>query len=88
MPYDVVNDFTPISLLAIGPLIVSTTPSVPANNLKEFFDLVRKDPQKYTFGHTSLGSAEPSGDRVDQARGRRRYADHRLQGHRAGAQPI
>jgi len=36
---------------------VSTTPSVPANNLKDFFDLVRKDPQKYTFGTTSIGSA-------------------------------
>jgi tripartite-type tricarboxylate transporter receptor subunit TctC len=57
VPYDVVKDFTPVSLLAIGPLIVSTTPSVPANNLKDFFDLVRKDPQKYTFGNTSLGSA-------------------------------
>jgi len=57
VPYDVVNDFTPVSLLADGPLIVSTTPSVPASNLKDFFDLVRKDPQKYTFGTTSVGSA-------------------------------
>ncbi len=57
MPFDVVKDFTPITLVSKGPLIVSTTPSVPANNLKEFFDLVRKDPQKYTFGTTSLGSA-------------------------------
>jgi tripartite-type tricarboxylate transporter receptor subunit TctC len=57
VPYDVVNDFTPVSLLADGPLIVSTTPSVPANNLKDFFALVRKDPQKYTFGTTSIGSA-------------------------------
>src|ERR1700730_8713994 len=55
--YDVVKDFTPVTLLAAGPLIVSTTPSVPANNLKEFFDLVRKDPQKYTFATTSVGSA-------------------------------
>jgi tripartite-type tricarboxylate transporter receptor subunit TctC len=57
VPYDVVHDFTPVSLLADGPLIVSTTPSVPANNLKEFFDLVRKEPTKYTFGTTSVGSA-------------------------------
>jgi tripartite-type tricarboxylate transporter receptor subunit TctC len=28
VPYDVVNDFTPVSLLADGPLLVSTTPSV------------------------------------------------------------
>ncbi|MFL6797708.1 MAG: Bug family tripartite tricarboxylate transporter substrate binding protein [Xanthobacteraceae bacterium] len=57
VPYDVVNDFTPISLVADGPLIVSTTPSVPANNLREFFELVRKEPQKYTFGATTIGSA-------------------------------
>jgi tripartite-type tricarboxylate transporter receptor subunit TctC len=57
VPFDVVKDFTPVTLIATGPLIVSTTPSVPANNLKDFFDLVRKDPQKYTFGTTSIGSA-------------------------------
>ena len=56
-PYDVVKDFTPVTLIAKGPLIVSTTPGVPANNLKDFFDLVRKDPQRYTFGTTSIGSA-------------------------------
>jgi tripartite-type tricarboxylate transporter receptor subunit TctC len=57
VPFDVVKDFTPVTLIAAGPLIVSTTPSVPANNLRDFFDLVRKDPQKYTFGTTSVGSA-------------------------------
>jgi tripartite-type tricarboxylate transporter receptor subunit TctC len=57
VPYDVVRDFTPVTLLAEGPLIVSTTPSVPANNLKDLFALVRKDPQKYTFGATTIGSA-------------------------------
>jgi tripartite-type tricarboxylate transporter receptor subunit TctC len=57
VPYDVVKDFTPVTLVASGPLIVSTSPNVPAANLKAFFDLVRKDPQKYTFGTTSIGSA-------------------------------
>ena len=57
VPYDVVTDFTPVMLLAEGPLIVSTTPSIPANNLKDFFDLVRKDPQKFTFGASTIGSA-------------------------------
>src|SRR6266516_309324 len=57
VPYDVVHEFTPVTLLAEGPLIVSTTPSVPANNLKDFFALVRKEPQKYTFGATTIGSA-------------------------------
>jgi tripartite-type tricarboxylate transporter receptor subunit TctC len=57
VPYDVLSDFTPVTLLADGPLIVSTTPSMPANNLKDLFDLVRKDPQKYTFAATTIGSA-------------------------------
>ena len=57
VPYDMVRDFTPVALLAEGPLIVSTTPSVAADNLKDFFVLVRKDPQKYTFGATTIGSA-------------------------------
>jgi len=57
MPFDVVKDFTPVTLIAAGPLIVSTTPSGPAKTLREFFDLVRQSPEKYTFGTTSIGSA-------------------------------
>jgi tripartite-type tricarboxylate transporter receptor subunit TctC len=57
LPYDVVKDFTPVTLLADGPLIVSTTPSVKANSLKDLFTEVRKAPTKFTFGTTSLGSA-------------------------------
>jgi tripartite-type tricarboxylate transporter receptor subunit TctC len=57
VPYDVVTDFTPITLVASGPLVVSTAPNVPANTLKELFDLVRKDPTKFTFATSSFGSA-------------------------------
>jgi tripartite-type tricarboxylate transporter receptor subunit TctC len=57
VPYDVVKDFTPISLVAVGPLVVSTAPNVPANNLKELFELARKNPDKYTFATSSFGSA-------------------------------
>src|SRR5437763_10213148 len=39
VPYDVVNDFTPVTLLAEGPLIVSTTPRVAVGNLRDFFEL-------------------------------------------------
>ena len=57
IPYDAIHDFAPVSLVAAGPLLVSTAPNVPANNLKEFFDLVRKEPTKYTFATSSFGSA-------------------------------
>ncbi len=57
VPYNVVKDFTPITLIASGPLVVSTSPNVPAKTLKEFFDLVRASPDKYTFATSSFGSA-------------------------------
>lgn len=57
VPYDVVKDFTPITLIARSPLLVSTAPSVPADNLRDFFELVKKDPRKYTFATSSFGSA-------------------------------
>jgi tripartite-type tricarboxylate transporter receptor subunit TctC len=57
IPYDALKDFAPVSLVAAGPLLVSTAPNVPANNLKELFDLVRKEPTKYTFATSSFGSA-------------------------------
>jgi tripartite-type tricarboxylate transporter receptor subunit TctC len=57
IPYDAVKDFAPVSLVASGPLIVSTAPSMQANTLKELFDLVRKAPDKYTFATSSFGSA-------------------------------
>jgi tripartite-type tricarboxylate transporter receptor subunit TctC len=57
IPYDAVKDFAPVSLVAAGPLLVSTAPNVPAGSLKEFFDLVRREPAKFTFATSSFGSA-------------------------------
>ena len=55
--FDVVNDFSHISLVADGPLIVTTNPSVPARTLGEFFALARAEPERYALGTTGLGSA-------------------------------
>jgi tripartite-type tricarboxylate transporter receptor subunit TctC len=55
--YDVVKDFAHIALIASGPLLVTTHPSVPANTLKEFFDALKADPKRYTIATTGLGSA-------------------------------
>lgn len=55
--YDVVNDFTHVAQVAAGPLLVMTHPSVPAKNLKEFFEPLKTDPKKYTIATTGLGSA-------------------------------
>src|SRR3954467_418652 len=57
IPYDAVKDFAPVSLVAAGPLLVSTAPDMPAGNLKDFFDLVRREPARFTFATSSFGSA-------------------------------
>ena len=66
--FDVVRDFTPVTLIAKGPLIVSTTPSVPANNLKDFFDLVRNDPKHAEFPVIIISDTPEVADASLQAR--------------------
>jgi tripartite-type tricarboxylate transporter receptor subunit TctC len=57
VPYDVVRDFSPVSLIATGPLIVSTSPTVPAGSLRDLFALVRQQPRQFTFATSGFGSA-------------------------------
>jgi tripartite-type tricarboxylate transporter receptor subunit TctC len=57
VPYDIQKDFTAISELGEVPLLITANPAVPANNLKEFIDIVRADPKKYYFGTSAVGSA-------------------------------
>jgi tripartite-type tricarboxylate transporter receptor subunit TctC len=56
-PYNFVEDFAPISLIATTPNVLSVHPDVPAKNLAELLDLVRASPGKYHFGSTSLGGS-------------------------------
>lgn len=57
VPFNVVEDFTHVAHVAAGPLLISTHPSVPAKTLKEFFDLMKKDPDKYNLITSGAGSA-------------------------------
>ena len=57
LPYDVDKDYAPISLLAIVPAIFVVHESVPAKNLKEFVELVKKQPGKLNYGSAGNGSA-------------------------------
>lgn len=56
VPYDVVTDFTPISLLGSVPMMVAAHPGVPANNLKQLVVAARAKPRDYSFGTSALGS--------------------------------
>jgi tripartite-type tricarboxylate transporter receptor subunit TctC len=55
MPFDVIKDFTPVTLVAASPWVVVVNPSVPAKNIRELIALAKAQPGKLSFG-----SSEPS----------------------------
>ena len=55
LPYDPVKDITPISLVNIGPLIV-TVPVALAANLNEFMQVLRAKPGVLNFGSPGTGT--------------------------------
>jgi tripartite-type tricarboxylate transporter receptor subunit TctC len=56
MPYDMVKDFTPITLLATTPNMLVVNNDVPAKNLKEFIALGKKE-GKMTFASSGSGTS-------------------------------
>jgi tripartite-type tricarboxylate transporter receptor subunit TctC len=56
-PYDMLRDFTPISLLVLQPNVLVVHPSVPARSLKELIELAKAQPGKLNYGVGSNGSA-------------------------------
>jgi tripartite-type tricarboxylate transporter receptor subunit TctC len=57
LPYDPDKDLKPISLLASGAQVLAVHPSVPANDLRQFVDYVRANPEKLSYGSVGAGSA-------------------------------
>ena len=56
VPYDMARDFAPVTLVAIGPTVLVTHPSMPARNLKEFLQLAREKPGAINFGTAGPGT--------------------------------
>ena len=56
LSFDPMNDITPIIQISGGPYVVAVHPSVPANTLAEFVQLVKKQPDKYAYGSSGNGS--------------------------------
>jgi len=56
-PYDVVNDFAPISKIALATYCFAVNPTVfPAQNMKEAIALIRANPGKYFFASPGNGT--------------------------------
>ena len=56
VPYDAVKDFAPITMVAYSPNVVLVNPSVPANNVRELIELIKTNPNKYSFAGPGIGS--------------------------------
>ena len=56
VPYDPLKDFSPITLVAASPNVISAHPSFPAKTLKELIDLVKAHPGTYSFAQPATGS--------------------------------
>ena len=56
-PYDVLKDFTPISLLVLQPNVLVAHPSLPVQSLKDLIALAKAQPGKLNYGVGSNGSA-------------------------------
>jgi tripartite-type tricarboxylate transporter receptor subunit TctC len=55
LPYDLLNDFEPLSLLCIAPFVVVAKKTVPANDLKSFIAWLKANPDR-TVGTAGQGS--------------------------------
>jgi tripartite-type tricarboxylate transporter receptor subunit TctC len=56
MPFDGVNDFSPITLLAYVTNTMVVHPSVPADNVRGFIDYAKANPGKIAYASAGVGS--------------------------------
>src|SRR6185503_3365128 len=57
LPFDVMNDFEPVALLADTPIWLVVRKTLPANDLKEFIAWLKKSDGKATAGTVGVGGA-------------------------------
>ena len=56
IPYDPIKDFIPITIVGDSPNAIVVHPSVPAKNIKELIDLIKKKPGEYTYASGGTGA--------------------------------
>lgn len=57
LPYDSLNDFAPVSMVANTYLTLATTRSTPAQTVHEFIEAVKTAPVEFNFGSGGVGSS-------------------------------
>jgi tripartite-type tricarboxylate transporter receptor subunit TctC len=57
LPYDVVKDFAPVSMVVSSPLVITVNATVKASNLPEFVALAKERPGSISFGSAGNGTS-------------------------------
>jgi tripartite-type tricarboxylate transporter receptor subunit TctC len=56
MPFDAINDITPISVVGATPFVLVVNPKVPAKNAKELQAMLKAKPDGYNYGSSGNGT--------------------------------
>ena len=56
LPYDIVRDFAPVSLAALGTYLLVVHPSVPAKSVQELIELAKAKPGALNFASSGAGA--------------------------------
>jgi tripartite-type tricarboxylate transporter receptor subunit TctC len=54
--YDPIKSFDPVTIAASSPAILAVHPSLPAHSVKELVDLIRANPNKYSYASPGTGT--------------------------------
>jgi tripartite-type tricarboxylate transporter receptor subunit TctC len=55
-PYDLLRDLAPIVQIGVGGLFLAVNPALAVKTPQELFELVRAQPDKFSYGTTGIGS--------------------------------
>jgi tripartite-type tricarboxylate transporter receptor subunit TctC len=56
LPFDTINDFTPIAIIGVVPIVLVVSPGVPARNVPELIALLKTRPGQYNYGSLGIGT--------------------------------
>jgi tripartite-type tricarboxylate transporter receptor subunit TctC len=57
MPFDTVKDLSGVTMIAVSHILISATPSLPANTVRELIALAKKEPGKLSYASPGSGSS-------------------------------
>src|SRR5690606_34763323 len=58
IPFDILEDFTPIARVAVAPMVLLVRADAPYANLEDFVAQLRRDPGRYTYATAGSGTIQ------------------------------